>query len=94
MPYHFQIIKYVIIYIFHQIAYISMLCYNFGVEAFQNKCYEAAVNWLRDSYDVGKMNQTVSSQNQVQNLNDALQLVGHLDQVNDKLQYGYMTLYI
>ena len=56
-----------------------MLCYNFGVEAFQNKCYEAAVNWLRDSYDVGKMNQTVSSQNQVKNLNDAVQLVGHLD---------------
>ncbi|XP_065900506.1 testis-expressed protein 11-like [Dysidea avara] len=35
-------------------GYLSMLCYNFGVETFQEALYEHSVQWLRESYELGK----------------------------------------
>jgi len=32
---------------FIQAGYLSMLCYNFGVETFQEALYEHSVQWLR-----------------------------------------------
>ena len=42
-----------------------MLCYNFGVECFQGKTFEAAVTWLKNSFEMGKRNNAVSHKNQV-----------------------------
>ncbi|KFQ24280.1 Testis-expressed sequence 11 protein, partial [Mesitornis unicolor] len=36
-------------------CYLSILCYNFGVETYEWKRYEQSSFWLRQSYDIGKM---------------------------------------
>ena len=48
-----------------QAAYLSMLCYNFGVDSFQGKSFHASVDWLRESFEVGKANNSVPSPHQV-----------------------------
>ncbi|CAJ1058793.1 testis-expressed protein 11 [Xyrichtys novacula] len=37
-------------------AYISLMCYNFGVDTYNLKKFEDSVFWLSQSYDIGKMN--------------------------------------
>ncbi|XP_053931638.1 testis-expressed protein 11 isoform X3 [Cuculus canorus] len=36
-------------------CYLSILCYNFGVETYEQKKYEQSSFWLSQSYDIGKM---------------------------------------
>ncbi|NXK85883.1 TEX11 protein, partial [Formicarius rufipectus] len=36
-------------------CYLSILCYNFGVETYELKRYEESSFWLSESYDIGKM---------------------------------------
>ncbi|NXG55581.1 TEX11 protein, partial [Hemiprocne comata] len=36
-------------------CYLSILCYNFGVETYECKRYEQSSFWLSQSYDIGKM---------------------------------------
>jgi len=43
-----------------------MLCYNFGVDSFQHARYEESVNWLRESFEIGKIQNTVEPKNQVE----------------------------
>ncbi|XP_028315519.1 testis-expressed protein 11 isoform X2 [Gouania willdenowi] len=37
-------------------AYLSLLCYNFGVETYKMKMFEDSSFWLSQSYEIGKMN--------------------------------------
>ncbi|KAG7264576.1 hypothetical protein CRUP_029131 [Coryphaenoides rupestris] len=37
-------------------GYLSLTCYNFGVELYNLKMFEESSFWLRQSYDVGKTN--------------------------------------
>ena len=50
---------------FTKAGYLSMLCYNFGVDCFQKHIYEHSVNWLRESFEIGKMKNAVGNKNQV-----------------------------
>ncbi|NXA04582.1 TEX11 protein, partial [Sapayoa aenigma] len=36
-------------------CFLSILCYNFGVETYESKRYEESSFWLSQSYDIGKM---------------------------------------
>ncbi|XP_030904056.2 testis-expressed protein 11 [Melopsittacus undulatus] len=40
--------------------YLSILCHNFGVETYELKRYEQSSFWLRQSYDIGKMDMKYS----------------------------------
>ncbi|XP_021261756.1 testis-expressed protein 11 isoform X9 [Numida meleagris] len=40
--------------------YLSILCYNFGVETYDCKKYEQSSFWLSQSYDIGKMDMKYS----------------------------------
>uniref|UniRef100_S4RWM6 Protein ZIP4 homolog n=1 Tax=Petromyzon marinus TaxID=7757 RepID=S4RWM6_PETMA len=42
-------------------SYLSMLCYNFGIETYEQKHFEESIFWLRQSYDTGKMNSKYSA---------------------------------
>ncbi|XP_078463282.1 testis-expressed protein 11 isoform X1 [Lampetra planeri] len=42
-------------------VYLSMLCYNFGIETYEQKHFEECIFWLRQSYDIGKMNSKYSA---------------------------------
>ncbi|NXL26954.1 TEX11 protein, partial [Glaucidium brasilianum] len=41
-------------------CYLSILCYNFGVETYEQKRYEQSSFWLSQSYDIGKMDMKYS----------------------------------
>ncbi|KAJ7395537.1 testis-expressed sequence 11 protein [Pitangus sulphuratus] len=41
-------------------CYLSILCYNFGVETYECKRYEESSFWLSQSYDIGKMDMKYS----------------------------------
>ncbi|XP_064185289.1 testis-expressed protein 11 isoform X1 [Anguilla rostrata] len=41
-------------------GYLSLMCYNFGVDAYNLKKYEESSYWLSQSYDIGKMNEKYS----------------------------------
>ncbi|XP_065546029.1 testis-expressed protein 11 isoform X6 [Lathamus discolor] len=41
-------------------CYLSILCYNFGVETYELKRYEQSSFWLSQSYDIGKMDMKYS----------------------------------
>ncbi|XP_021261750.1 testis-expressed protein 11 isoform X5 [Numida meleagris] len=43
-----------------QTRYLSILCYNFGVETYDCKKYEQSSFWLSQSYDIGKMDMKYS----------------------------------
>ncbi|XP_059832378.1 testis-expressed protein 11 [Hypanus sabinus] len=47
-------------------GYLSLLCYNFGVETYQQKKYEESAFWLSQSYDIGKMDERYSPGSPVQ----------------------------
>ncbi|XP_041800433.1 testis-expressed protein 11 [Chelmon rostratus] len=37
-------------------AYLSLMCYNFGVDTYNVRKFEDSALWLSQSYDIGKMN--------------------------------------
>ncbi|XP_027135583.1 testis-expressed protein 11 isoform X2 [Larimichthys crocea] len=39
-------------------AYLSLMCYNFGIDTYEVRKFEDSVFWLSQSYDIGKMNVT------------------------------------
>ncbi|KAM8934224.1 testis-expressed protein 11 [Pelodytes ibericus] len=41
-------------------GYLSVLCYNFGVETFEQKLYEQSSFWLSQSYEIGNTNKRYS----------------------------------
>ncbi|KAM4660356.1 testis-expressed protein 11 [Amazona ochrocephala] len=41
-------------------CYLSILCYNFGVQTYELKRYEQSSFWLSQSYDIGKMDMKYS----------------------------------
>ncbi|KAK7922470.1 hypothetical protein WMY93_009372 [Mugilogobius chulae] len=47
-------------------AYLSLMCYNFGVDMYNLKKYEESSIWLSQSYDIGKMNEAYSPGSEVQ----------------------------
>ncbi|XP_069749175.1 testis-expressed protein 11 isoform X3 [Narcine bancroftii] len=47
-------------------GYLSLLCYNFGIETYQEKKYEESAFWLSRSYDIGKMDKRYSPGSPVQ----------------------------
>ncbi|XP_055500168.1 testis-expressed protein 11 [Leucoraja erinacea] len=47
-------------------GYLSLLCYNFGVETYQQKKYEESAFWLSQSYDIGKVDKRYSPGSPVQ----------------------------
>ena len=46
-------------------GYLSMLCYNFGLEAFQKSRYETSTTWLKESYELGQGRADVGAKKQV-----------------------------
>uniref|UniRef100_A0A8C8DN70 Protein ZIP4 homolog n=1 Tax=Oryzias sinensis TaxID=183150 RepID=A0A8C8DN70_9TELE len=40
----------------NETAYLSVVCYNFGIEAYNLTKFEDSVFWLSQSYDIGKAN--------------------------------------
>ncbi|KAL4233633.1 Testis-expressed protein 11 [Mactra antiquata] len=49
-------------------VFLSMLCYNAGVELYQNKQYKQAIVWLRESYEISKHGHSVGPKNQARTL--------------------------
>ncbi|XP_048087587.1 testis-expressed protein 11 isoform X1 [Alosa alosa] len=47
-------------------GYLSLMCYNFGVDSYNQKKYEESSFWLSQSYDIGKMNAKYSPGSEVQ----------------------------
>ncbi|KAJ0049869.1 hypothetical protein NL108_005144, partial [Boleophthalmus pectinirostris] len=41
-------------------AYLSLMCYNFGIDMYSFKKYEESSFWLSQSYDISKMNEPYS----------------------------------
>uniref|UniRef100_A0AAY5KIB1 Protein ZIP4 homolog n=1 Tax=Esox lucius TaxID=8010 RepID=A0AAY5KIB1_ESOLU len=41
-------------------GYLSLVCYNFGVDSYNQKKYEQSSFWLSQSYDIGKINMKYS----------------------------------
>ena len=46
-------------------GYLSMLCYNFGLDAFQKGSCESSVCWLKESYELGQESSEVGAVKQV-----------------------------
>ncbi|ESO99151.1 hypothetical protein LOTGIDRAFT_238840 [Lottia gigantea] len=49
-------------------SYLCMLCYNFGVETYQNEQFEESVTWLKESYELGKGRLGIDPKNQARTL--------------------------
>ncbi|KAM4697223.1 testis-expressed protein 11 [Rhinophrynus dorsalis] len=47
-------------------VYLSILCYNFGVETYEEKIYEQSSFWLSQSYEIGKTDERYSSEKEMQ----------------------------
>lgn len=47
-------------------SYLSLMCYNFGVDMYNMKKYEESSFWLSQSYDIGKISETYSPESEVQ----------------------------
>uniref|UniRef100_A0ACB8FX94 Uncharacterized protein n=1 Tax=Sphaerodactylus townsendi TaxID=933632 RepID=A0ACB8FX94_9SAUR len=47
-------------------CYLSLLCYNFGVEFYELKKHEQSSFWLSQSYEIGKMNKNYSPGQEMQ----------------------------
>ncbi|XP_063169796.1 testis-expressed protein 11 [Candoia aspera] len=47
-------------------CYLSLLCYNFGIETYELKRYEQSSFWLSLSYEVGKMHKNSSISKEMQ----------------------------
>ncbi|XP_070693295.1 testis-expressed protein 11 [Pempheris klunzingeri] len=47
-------------------AYLSLMCYNFGIDTYNLRKYEDSAFWLSQSYDIGKMNVKYAPGSEVQ----------------------------
>ncbi|KAK1804282.1 hypothetical protein P4O66_020016 [Electrophorus voltai] len=47
-------------------GYLSLICYNFGVDTYNRKKHEESSFWLSQSYDIGKMNAKYSPGQEMQ----------------------------
>ncbi|XP_069610605.1 testis-expressed protein 11 [Ranitomeya imitator] len=47
-------------------AYLSILCYNFGVETYEKKVYDQSSFWLSQSYEIGKTDEKYSMGHEMQ----------------------------
>ncbi|XP_066496151.1 testis-expressed protein 11 [Tiliqua scincoides] len=47
-------------------CYLSLLCYNFGIETYDLKRYEQSSFWLSQSYEIGKMDKKYSTGQEMQ----------------------------
>uniref|UniRef100_UPI0037E95F5D testis-expressed protein 11 n=1 Tax=Semicossyphus pulcher TaxID=241346 RepID=UPI0037E95F5D len=47
-------------------AYLSLMCYNFGVDTYNLRTFEDSAFWLSQSYDIGKMNVKYAPGSEVQ----------------------------
>ncbi|XP_077141093.1 testis-expressed protein 11 isoform X2 [Ranitomeya variabilis] len=47
-------------------AYLSILCYNFGVETYEKKVYDQSSFWLSQSYEIGKTDEKYSTGHEMQ----------------------------
>ncbi|XP_026186381.1 testis-expressed protein 11 [Mastacembelus armatus] len=47
-------------------AYLSLMCYNFGIDTYNQKKFEDSAFWLSQSYDIGKMNVRYAPGSEVQ----------------------------
>ncbi|XP_056665448.1 testis-expressed protein 11 isoform X2 [Monodelphis domestica] len=53
-------------------GYLSILCYNFGVDAYYQKKFEECSHWLSQSYDIGNLNKnTPTGQDMQEHLHPA-----------------------
>ncbi|CAG5131593.1 unnamed protein product, partial [Candidula unifasciata] len=52
----------------NETAYLTMLCYNFGVDCYQAKDFDHGVTWLRESYTLGKDSSDISHKTQARTL--------------------------
>ncbi|XP_054647971.1 testis-expressed protein 11 isoform X2 [Dunckerocampus dactyliophorus] len=49
-----------------QTTYLSLMCYNFGIDTYNQQKYEDSAFWLRQSYDISKMNMKYAPEVKVQ----------------------------
>ncbi|XP_061786468.1 testis-expressed protein 11 isoform X4 [Nerophis lumbriciformis] len=49
-----------------QTTYLSLMCYNFGIDTYNQQKYEDSAFWLRQSYDIGKINVKYAPEAKVQ----------------------------
>ncbi|XP_022616073.1 testis-expressed protein 11 [Seriola dumerili] len=47
-------------------AYLSLMCYNFGIDTYNLRKFEESAFWLSQSYDIGKMNVKYAPGSEVQ----------------------------
>ncbi|XP_020832168.1 testis-expressed protein 11 [Phascolarctos cinereus] len=47
-------------------GYLSILCYNFGVETYYQKKFEECSHWLGQSYEIGKLDKNISTGQEMQ----------------------------
>ncbi|XP_027692546.1 testis-expressed protein 11 [Vombatus ursinus] len=47
-------------------GYLSILCYNFGVETYYQKKFEESSHWLGQSYEIGKLDKNISTGQEMQ----------------------------
>ncbi|XP_078496133.1 testis-expressed protein 11 isoform X2 [Lissotriton helveticus] len=47
-------------------AFLSILCYNFGIETYEHKKYDESTFWLSQSYEIGKMDKKYSTGQELQ----------------------------
>ncbi|XP_056294732.1 testis-expressed protein 11 [Pseudoliparis swirei] len=47
-------------------AYLSLMCYNFGIDTYNLGKFEESVFWLSQSYEIGKMNVKYAPRSEVQ----------------------------
>ncbi|KAF3838575.1 hypothetical protein F7725_010343 [Dissostichus mawsoni] len=47
-------------------AYLSIMCYNFGIDTYNLKKFEESAFWLSQSYEIGKMNVKYTPESEVQ----------------------------
>ncbi|KAI9514661.1 hypothetical protein NQZ68_031548 [Dissostichus eleginoides] len=52
-------------------AYLSIMCYNFGIDTYNLKKFEESAFWLSQSYEIGKMNVKYTPESEVQEFTSA-----------------------
>ncbi|XP_072483355.1 testis-expressed protein 11 [Notamacropus eugenii] len=70
--------------------YLSMLCYNFGVETYYKKKFEECSHWLGQSYEIRKLDKSTSAKQEMQA--KVLRLLTHTYLDWDQEQYQKKAL--
>jgi hypothetical protein len=52
-------------FILLQVTFLSMLCYNCGVDSYKKQRSDEAIIWLKKSFETGKMQNPVCAKSQV-----------------------------